>query len=86
MEQHRLAVRCVEDAGLQAHGAAGRDAKRQVSHALVGEHVLHDAAGGAHDLDGLAGVVGLVQDAPASVAAFSCQIPVSFRVFVEFDA
>ena len=48
---------------------------------FVGSHFLTDAV---HD--GLAGVVGLVQDAPASVAAFSCQIPVSFRVFVEFDA
>ena len=47
----------------------------------MGSHFLTDAV---HD--GLAGVVGLVQNAPASVAAFSSQIPVSFRVFVEFDA
>ena len=57
MEQHCFAVRRIEDAGFQAHSAAGRDAEGQVRHALVGEHVLHDAAGGAHDLDGLAGVV-----------------------------
>ena len=57
MEQDRFAVRSVQDLGLQAHGAARGDGEREVRHVLVGNHVLHNAAGGAHNLDGLAGVI-----------------------------
>ena len=57
VEQHGLAVGGIQDARLQAHGAARGDGEGEVRHGLVGGHVLHDAAGGAHDLDGLARVL-----------------------------
>ncbi len=57
MVEDGLAVGDVEDAGLEAHDAAGGDAELEVGLLDAGAHVAHGAADVAEDLDDLAGVV-----------------------------
>ena len=57
MEQNTLAMGHIENAGLQSHGAARRNAEREMRHALVGGHIFHNAARNAHDLDRFARII-----------------------------
>ncbi len=56
MEQDRLAMRRVQQAGAQAHRATRRNVEDQMRLIATLEHVGHFTAGNAEDLDGLARV------------------------------